>query len=62
MKPVQESLRLHVKLLNIHYGVRKRTKTCSFDPQWIVAEGSEEEKCVLAACKVLRPSLSLIKI
>ena len=33
-------------------GVRSRSRTCAFDPQWSGAEGSEDEQCNIATCKI----------
>ena len=33
-------------------GVRSRSRTCSFDAQWSGSEGSEDEQCNIATCKI----------
>ena len=45
-------------------GVKTRSRTCSFDPQWSGAEGSEETTCNIATCKIYRvaPTLRPLKI
>ena len=38
-------------------GIKTRSKSCAFDPQWNGDEGSEESACNISACKIYRIAL-----